>query len=66
MEPAAGLICVKCRRVLGNILNPSSYLAKDCRVIKAICIGCVVELSREKAIVPDGPENWARPLEGLL
>ena len=66
MEYPAGLMCVKCGEFFGHVLNPSKYIAKSAWDIEAICAKCVEQLTREKGITPESPEDWAYLLEDLL
>ncbi len=64
MELPLGLVCIKCGAVFGSLLNPSLIIAKDRpERVQAVCAPCVNKLSKEKGIVPDSPENWARILD---
>ena len=64
MEIPLGLVCIKCGTVFGSLLNPSLVIAKDRpQRVEAVCTACVTALRREKGIVPDSPESWARLLE---
>jgi len=65
MEMPLGLVCIKCGTVFGSLLNPSLVIAKDRpgQRVEAVCTPCVTALKREKGIVPDSPESWARLLE---
>jgi len=65
MEMPLGLACIKCETVFGNLLNPSLVIANDRsgQRVEAVCTACVIALRREKGIVLDSPESWARLLE---
>jgi len=63
MELPLGLVCIKCGEVFGSLLNPSAVIRGDrTQRAEAVCAPCVGSLTREKGIVPDSPENWARLL----
>ena len=65
MELPLGLVCIKCGTVFGSLLNPSLVISEDRlgQRVEAICTPCVTALRREKGLVPDSPESWARLLE---
>ncbi len=65
MEMPLSLACIKCGTVFGSLLNPSLVIAKDRldQRVEAVCTPCITALRREKGIVPDSPESWARLLE---
>ena len=65
MEMPLSLACIKCGTVFGSLLNPSLVITKDISLqrVEAVCTPCITALRREKGIVPDSPESWARLLE---